>query len=524
MLTKKSPQIIALRETIEKCRCDEYIDELLPAAQELHGLAMRDGNADLRDIAHCILGDAYLQNMNYHKAMYFIMAGIKGLELTDEYQLICRCYNEMGIIYENKDYLIAAEDSYLKAIEIAKEHHLHFEEGMACSNFSCLCSNLYCSEDALEYSFRALDCLNKVEPATQRTKYFIATEYAFILKQYLRLHITDKAKEYYALLNAALTELPKVAEFFDINIALLYFYHYIDDEIQEKLYTEKCIQYFHECQEYFLYGDEIVDLFNFLLEHDELDILQKLFVLVDNANSKKALLNLRRQVEEIRIAMYQKLNDINRMNESAYNYFLIMKERDDDNVVSFKNWLSMQSQLIKEKTRNIFLTALAESDSLTGVANRYKMNEVIEELFTMADTEGRNLGVEILDVDTFKDINDSYGHSIGDEVLKGIGDILLGISTDTIFVARYGGDEFVIFYYDMSDSDIMSCAGLISDEISELSQRLGIPLTISQGIVNHIPRPHNRTWDYMNAADNALYYVKNNGRNNIKLVHSAREV
>ncbi len=524
MLTKKSPEIIELREKIEKFRCDEYIDQLLPAALELHKLAMREGSPELKDIAHCTLGDAYLQDLNYHKAMYFLMAGIKGLEHTDEYLLMCRSYNEMGIIYENKNSHIASEESYLKAIEIAKTHNLYFEEAITCSNFSCLCSALGCTEEALDYSFKAMDYFQKVKDPTKNITYFMATSYAFVLRLYLRLHITIKAEEYFAKLNDTIAKAPKVAEFFDINITFLYFYHYIDDQKQESYYKGKCIQYFKDCQDFALYGDEVVDLFNFLLDHHELDTLQELFVIIDNAKLSSILLNLRRQVEEIRIAMYQKLNDKDRMHECAYNYFLLMREKDADNNIAFKNWLSMQTQLVQERTQNIFLTVQAETDSLTGIANRYKMNEVIEQLFTMADNEAITLGVEMLDVDTFKDINDTYGHSLGDEVLKGIGDILAGISTDTIFVARYGGDEFVIFYYDMTDEDIMACANLIRDEISVLSQRLGISFTVSQGIVNHIPRPLNRTWDYMNAADNALYYVKENGRNNIKLVHSSREV
>ena len=65
----------------------------------------------------------------------------------------------------------------------------------------------------------------------------------------------------------------------------------------------------------------------------------------------------------------------------------------------------------------------------------------------------------------------------------------------------------------------------ISVNIREAASKIGLEnLSISQGIVNHVPRPMNRAWDYMNAADLALYYVKNHGKANARLIHRATEI
>jgi diguanylate cyclase (GGDEF)-like protein len=153
------------------------------------------------------------------------------------------------------------------------------------------------------------------------------------------------------------------------------------------------------------------------------------------------------------------------------------------------------------------------------------MNAVIDELFEMANQEGKSLAVEMLDLDFFKEVNDTYGHSKGDELLVKIGKVLNSLVNDKIFVARYGGDEFVIYYYDMTDEEIIQKAKEVYVAVESIRKELGIKqLSVSQGIVNHVPRPMNRAWDYLNAADLALYFVKNHGKSNVRLVHRATEL
>ena len=143
----------------------------------------------------------------------------------------------------------------------------------------------------------------------------------------------------------------------------------------------------------------------------------------------------------------------------------------------------------------------------------------------LANNEGKTLAVEMMDIDFFKEVNDTYGHAKGDELLVMLANILKSVEDDKIFVARYGGDEFIIYYYDMTDEQIKEVARHIQKSIEIAGEALGIgKVTVSQGIVNHIPRPLNRAWDYMNAADLALYFVKNHGKANARIIHRATEL
>jgi len=146
-------------------------------------------------------------------------------------------------------------------------------------------------------------------------------------------------------------------------------------------------------------------------------------------------------------------------------------------------------------------------------------------MFERAYREKRYLGVEMLDVDNFKQVNDTYGHSTGDDVLVLIGKVLKEISSDQIYTARYGGDEFVIVYDNLDDEAIKAMAAKVKDMLAQGIQDVSLPaFTVSQGISAKIPVEDIKVWDYTSTADAALYVTKNNGKNNLLLVHSPKEL
>ena len=156
-------------------------------------------------------------------------------------------------------------------------------------------------------------------------------------------------------------------------------------------------------------------------------------------------------------------------------------------------------------------------------------------IFARAFNEQKTLGIEILDVDYFKEFNDTYGHQAGDEVLKAVADVIRQAAGEhqkqsgkSIVTARYGGDEFVVIYLGYNDEEILQIAGEMRDGIKKLDlknegSQISERISISQGIRNSVPRELNRVWDYFYAADNALYDVKKNRRGEIELIHTSRE-
>jgi diguanylate cyclase (GGDEF)-like protein len=170
------------------------------------------------------------------------------------------------------------------------------------------------------------------------------------------------------------------------------------------------------------------------------------------------------------------------------------------------------AQVEDEKTR---LEKLAITDYLTGIYNiRYFYHRIIEE-FSRSERYVMPISCLMLDIDYFKKINDTYGHKIGDMVLKEFAQQLKKYTRKIDVLARYGGEEFIIMLPQTSDQGAVIEAERIRNSIKlhkfkSLKYRDGI--TISIGISSY-PNEKITTHDELiSAADDALYEAKNSGR------------
>lgn len=523
LLNKQSPIVADLIRKIEDSR-KEDVTKQLDYACDLFDLAQERGNEDLQDYASCALGDACCQNTDYSQALYYLGAGINGLAKTDEYELICRCYNEMGIILRNEGHYITAEGYFINSIDTARANRLYRNEVVACSNFASLCEEMGADDAALEYHYRAIECLGFIEDSLDKYDLMIG-DYAFIIRVYIRLDNRTEADRAFQEMMHILDMYPELDQYFDVMLSKYDYYKWIGDSVNADLYRHKCLNEFYACEEYFIYFDEMKDLIKIILEEADYPEVEKMITHVESKFRDDEMNSLRIYIEKYKVELYETMGNRQKMMESAYNYYKLEERKVKDNRRSFLTTLKLRVELVQQRTRNLFLSAAAETDALTGLSNRMKLNTIIDELFIMANEEQLNLGVEMMDVDYFKQVNDTYGHSKGDELLVEIGKMLKSIVNDRIFVARYGGDEFIIYYYNMTDEEILEVVKYIHSGVREIGKSLGIgTVSSSQGVVNHIPRPGNKAWDYMNAADLALYYVKNNGKNNARLIHKTSDV
>jgi len=522
-LSKKSPDVGELIEQINKYRRVDNAKHL-DLACDLFDLAQECGNDDLRDFASCTLGDACCQNRDFSQALYYLSAGVTGLAKTDEYDLICSSYNELGIILRSEGHFITSEEYFINCIEMARAHRLYFNESIACANFAALCAEMEAFDRALEYHFRAIECCNFIENPELKNELAVGS-YAFILKIYSRMKDAERADNAFNSMSDILNNYPEFDELFDISIAKLIYYRFKKNRNGVQELKERCLKSFYECEEYIINFDEVQDLIHFLFATKDFEELKKVFRQIKTVSKDDDFTNLMLFVASYKIKMYEALGDEKGLKDALLSYHIYNEKKAEDSKRSFLTTLRLRSELAQQRTKNLFLSAAAETDSLTGIANRLKLNTVIDELFILANDEGKNLGVEMMDIDFFKQVNDTYGHAKGDELLKALAQVLKSIVNEKIFVARYGGDEFIIYYYDMEDAEILDVARHIQKSMDKVSADLGLDcITVSQGIVNHVPRQLNRAWDYMNAADLALYFVKNHGKANARLVHRATEL
>lgn len=160
------------------------------------------------------------------------------------------------------------------------------------------------------------------------------------------------------------------------------------------------------------------------------------------------------------------------------------------------------------------LEQLAITDGLTGLYNQRHFREKFSEEYARAARYQVPLACVIFDIDFFKNINDRYGHLMGDQVLRGVAQRALGCTRKIDFAARYGGEEFVLL---MPQTDVEG-ATTQAERLRETVANLpfdGIQVTISVGVAVYNRKTMVRPDDLLKAADDALYKAKANGRNQV---------
>lgn len=155
---------------------------------------------------------------------------------------------------------------------------------------------------------------------------------------------------------------------------------------------------------------------------------------------------------------------------------------------------------------------LAELDGLTSVANRRTFESALERELSRAHRTGGEVGLVLLDIDRFKELNDTHGHQAGDELLRQVGRLLVENSRDFDTAARYGGDEFALILPDSSVADALDAAERIRRLLGELDASL--PATLSMGVASFPFHAHDSS-SLVQAADEALYESKRAGRNRV---------
>jgi diguanylate cyclase (GGDEF)-like protein len=171
------------------------------------------------------------------------------------------------------------------------------------------------------------------------------------------------------------------------------------------------------------------------------------------------------------------------------------------------------------ETANKQLRHLATHDALTGLPNRVLMDDRISQSIVLADRQGQNFAVMLLDLDRFKSVNDSLGHRAGDELLKEVAQRLKGVVRDIDTVARLGGDEFVLIITPSPEPDIaQQVATRIIDAMQMPVRIAGVEIHTSPSIgIAFYPGDAATVETLLAHADAAMYSAKERGRNNYQL-------
>ena len=163
---------------------------------------------------------------------------------------------------------------------------------------------------------------------------------------------------------------------------------------------------------------------------------------------------------------------------------------------------------------------LAATDPLTGLYNRRHFGKVLDQLFSEASRYQSSLSCAMIDLDGYKQLNDSYGHAVGDQLLVVVGKVIGANMRRMDVAARFGGDEFILLLPHAGEVEAATVVNRIREDYRSASAVvLNRPqgVTMSVGIAGFVPIKMTSTDHLAASADDALYRAKRGGRNRVVL-------
>jgi diguanylate cyclase (GGDEF)-like protein len=221
---------------------------------------------------------------------------------------------------------------------------------------------------------------------------------------------------------------------------------------------------------------------------------------------------------ETPIIIISTLKDIQSLASSVYDFNVI-------SIFTYEYWQFQLKNLLKflkyqTQNKDLLMNELTQSemrniqDPLTGALNRYGGQDIFQHLTSRFKAYKEQFSLVMLDIDHFKSVNDTYGHSIGDEVLMSISELIQKSIRDKDSLIRCGGEEFLIFIANSNIDTAKDIAQKLRQKIEETTHSSKeLKITASFGVVDYT---ENEDLDALHKrADVLLYTAKENGRNRV---------
>lgn len=193
---------------------------------------------------------------------------------------------------------------------------------------------------------------------------------------------------------------------------------------------------------------------------------------------------------------------------------ILYKKNNDLETVNKK----LEKFLVKVKKSEEHHIELSKIDPLTGLFNRRAFFETFEKMIIETQLSNDTLICALIDIDKFKEFNDTLGHDIGDEILKKFSEICQSTLRDNDVIARYGGDEFIILYKHTEFDEAIEVSNRLRKKVEDMKidtpNKIDIKITISTGLALY--REKDLVSDVIKRADESLYRAKKNGRNRVE--------
>lgn len=518
---RKNNSVSIVEKTVEQFGGDKK-----RLARELKRL-VKDGQkaGDLLMIgaASCNLAELCFDLDDEQGAFTNALKAVTFLKDTSAYELLTRAYLSLGLVYSYQDNSQAAMEMNEMAYQLISKHRIQGKPRIRVLN--ALASNYGELGDTQKEIRLRTKCLSLAETSpefdlTARVKYTLN-----LAQDYRDIQEPEKTREILLSMKSWIGKVEFQAVVCDYYLRCAIISYLLEDTQQGDAFADTALALVPEDICPTPVYDDLQELSTFLLAlKDRVRSDSILKFAIHSAEQGKTTLqsifSYRIMADYYRVfgeperavECYSKLISLvdlqkREMSETQLKQILRMKAADAE----IRN-------LRKEIQKN---DAIISQEPMTGLLNRSALLRVSSEFIESAAERKQKVGAIFIDIDFFKECNDTYGHSRGDEVIREVARACRNEETKNIRFARYGGDEFFGITRRLSDDEVCDIARRIAGSIRHANlQHVNNPnggrITLSIGIVNiEITDKVNTILDIANNADKTLYYAKSSGKNAI---------
>lgn len=496
--------------------------------------ARKEGDSALLGYAYYELAQACFFYNHYDNFRKNLLKGMKYQQSTNDNGLLAGSYNMLAIDAMNKGYTDLGLDFFLKALSLCDAKRNLYRAGIIHMNIAQVYIRLKMDSTALKHLRQSIRGI-KSRPDYPFYRNNLISAYCTAGECYLDMNkpaqahrCMDRVLEFMASDQINTMDNLLITSFHCFQAKL---YHQDQDYAKRDQSLLELVESLERATGIADVFDDIYELGDFMLQIGRTELALRMIQRIQASGEYSEIVSLKFRLASFRAQYYQQVNDKNGLYAALSDYYELSKEMESGRIQSYQYSAEIQTAMEEMRRRqmaileeNVQLTHQVETDVLTRLPNRYALNRFSDAAFERAYKNGSTLAVCILDVDHFKEFNDTYGHLEGDKCLRAIAEKLAAMSGEHVFCARYGGDEFVVIYEGMTDEKVLSQAEQLRTAVLDMrvphrNSPVAPYVTITQGVRNSIPLKENRLWDYLFAADNALYHVKNTKKGGILLIH-----
>ena len=441
-----------------------------------------------------------------------------------DYNMQARSYNLMGVISAASGNTSTEMDWYLSALECARQHNVPYVELLCLNNLGSHYQTLGRHEQALTFFERCR--IGFADPEVRSNPGFDMFRLVVlenIMISTIKLGRLDSAERFLKRIKESLTEDIKNQRSFDILLlesVLLWKQGNIDAVRANLPDLEKGLIVLSEPADFLTRIGEYValvkemradDYWRRILEHAYREIKQRhSYSMLENVLAYCLDYAATCELKE----EYEKL---------CFLYVEASLKTQEESRQERLQITDAKVELYEKENERIRMQKLAENDMLTGLGSRYSLRECAEKLIEESRDAEKRFAVGILDVDCFKQLNDTYGHLAGDECLIKIAEVVkqaveaLAGQVLSAHAFRYGGDEFLVLLSGIDEKGLTAFAEKLASGITELkienkNSTAKKIVTFSQGYYGKVPEPEETLEDILRKADEQLYAVKAGGK------------